>query len=156
MDTMSEYRGNNSVALLMHATLFSYQKSYDKMVGAASSAILRFAIPYLSEILSLTGLPDIRKEKSLEDNISTYISMVKESGYVVDALFSQKDDNTYVFEMKQCHFAYKGHKIFNEGGLICPFAILAATVLFMKTEQPITVENSDFNETGSITKITVQ
>jgi hypothetical protein len=117
--------------------------------------ILRFTIPYLSEILSLTGLPDIMKEKSLEDNMSIYISLVKESGYVVDALFSRKDDNTYVFEMKQCQFAYKGHRIFNEGGLICPFAILAATVLFLKTEKPIKVEDSIFNGTGSITSITV-
>lgn len=156
MNTISEYRGYNSAALMIHLALFAYQRSYGEMVGTASDAILRFAIPSLSEMISLAGLPDIGKEKSLEDNMNIYLSMVKEIGYVVDARFSQKSDNEFVFEMNQCHFAFKGHRIFNEGRLICPFAILAATVLFVKTGSSISLEPTKFYETGSITKISLK
>ncbi len=58
--------------------------------------------------------------------------------------------------MKQCHFAFKGHKIFNEGGLICPFALLAASILSIETESPISIEESKLLDTGSLTKIIVQ
>ncbi len=156
MSTITEHRGCNSAALLIHTAFFAYQKSHGRMVGTSSGAILKLAVPYLSKMIYLAGLPDLRKEKGLKDNMSNYISMVKESGYVVDAKFLQTGDNTYSFEMKQCHFAFKGHRIFNEGGLICPFALLASAILSIETESPISIEESKLSDTGSLTMITVQ
>lgn len=155
MKTKSEKPGYISTILLIHAAIFAYQKSLGKMVGSGSGAVLRFAIPYLSEMMDMEGLPDIRKEKSLDENMSIYLGVIKESGYVMDAVFSKIGNNKYTFEMEQCHFASKGHKIFTEGNLTCPFAILAAAVLFMKTEANITLEESKFNENGSLTNITI-
>ena len=72
----------------------------------------------------------------------------------MDAGLNQNGDNSYIFEVKECKFASSGHDIFREGH-ICPFAILAAAVIFYKTGAQILIEDSEFNDMGSKTLITV-
>jgi hypothetical protein len=62
-----------SAALLLHLTIFAYQKSYADMVGSGSKAILTLIIPYLSELIKNTGLPQLSKEKNIDENMLSYI-----------------------------------------------------------------------------------
>lgn len=149
-----EYEAFVQAALLLHATLFSFQKAYGKMVGQASKSIVRYSLLYLDDILRIQRLPVIDKKKSIEENMAVYISMVKKTGYIGDASLSQKSENSYLFEIKNCRFATRGHEIF-KSGLICPFAVLAASVIFHKTDALISVGDSKFSNTGSRTIITM-
>ena len=144
----------HSTALLFHLTIYAYQESYGKMVGSGSRAILTYAIPYLTEMLKHLGMPELSQSKSIDENISIYISLVKESGYILDAGLNHNVDNSYIFEVKDCKFASEGHDIF-KGGHVCPFAILAAAVIFYKTGAQISMEDSEFNDMGSKTLINV-
>jgi len=143
-----------STAILLHVTIFAYQKSYENIVGSGSRAILTHAIPYLAEMLKHLGLPELSLSKSLDENISTYISLVKQSGYICDAKLRNDGKNSHIFEVKECQFASCGHKIFKDRH-ICPFAILAASVIYYHTGAPISIDNSEFSDTGSNTLITV-
>jgi hypothetical protein len=149
-----ESKGCNSVAILIHAALFSYQKAYGRLAGDSSRAILSSAISYLIDLVDMAGLPEIRKEKSIDDNMSVYTSMLKESGYIGEALLRKKKDNIYSFGIVQCRFAFKGHRVCH-GGLICPFAILAASIIYFKTDCPVSIDESRFTKTGSQTRIAV-
>lgn len=151
---MIKSREIHSTALLLHLTIYAYQESYKNMVGSGSRAILTYAIPYLTEMLKHSELPELSQDKSIDDNISIYVSLVKESGYVMDAVLNHNGDNSYIFELKDCKFASQGHDIFKEGH-VCPFAILAAAVIFYKTGAHISIEDSEFNDIGSKTLITV-
>lgn len=152
---MRESKNLHSTALLFHLTIYAYQESYLKMVGSGSRAILIHAIPYLTEMLKHLGMPELSQEKSMDENMSIYTSLVKESGYIRDAVLKNNGDNSYIFEVRDCKFASAGHEIFKEGH-ICPFAILAAAVIFYKTGAVPSIENSEFNDIGSNTLITVR
>lgn len=142
--------------LLLHASLFAYQRAHGKIAGTARSAILQLAIPYLIDMVAISGLPDIRNETGIKNTIGTYISMVKKGGYIKDAELRQVSDTTCVFEVRGCSFAVRGHKIFRDGGLICPFAMLAAAVISHNTNVPLSIEDSVFSENGSSTSITIR
>ena len=107
------------------------------------------------EMLSYMELPQLSKNKSINENISTYISMITRNGYIRDANFKHEGASTYSFEMLDCTLAPSNHKIFKMG-YICPFAILAAAVVFYKTGTHIKIEESVFSETGSKTLFTLQ
>ncbi len=147
-------RDCNSAALLIHSVLFAYQKSHGRMVGSGSRAVLQLAMEFLPLLLKEFKFPELNRGKSVEDNISSYITMVRETGYFEDAVLSQSGENGYTFESKNCKFASTGHKIFTSGH-ICPFAILAASVLYLKTGENISMSESEFTKTGSRTVINV-
>ncbi|HIH44324.1 MAG TPA: hypothetical protein HA257_04355 [Candidatus Methanoperedenaceae archaeon] len=106
------------VALLLHASLFAYQRAH---------GIFQLAIPYLIDMVAVSGLQDIRNEMSIGNTIGTYISLVKKGGYIQDAELRQVSDTTHIFEVRGCSFASSGHSIFRDSGLICPFALLASS-----------------------------
>jgi len=151
---MKKSREIHSAAFLFHLTIYAYQESCKNMVGSGSRAILTYAIPYLTEMLKHLEIPGLSQAKSMDENISIYLSLVKESGYVMDAGLIRNRDNSYTFEVKKCKFASMGHDIFKEGH-ICPFAILAAAVISYKTGDQISIGDSIFNNMGSKTLITV-
>ena len=152
---MRKSKNLHSTALLFHLTIYAYQESYMKMVGSGSRAILTHVIPYLTEMLKHLGMPELSQKKSMDENMSIYTSLVKESGYIGDAVLNNDGDNSYIFEVRDCRFASGGHEIFKEGH-ICPFAILAAAVIFYKTGAVLSIEDSEFNDSGSKTLITVR
>ena len=152
---MRKSKNLHSTALLFHLTIYAYQESYMKMVGSGSRAILTHVIPYLTEMLKHLGMPELSQKKSMDENMSIYTSLVKESGYIGDAVLNNDGDNSYIFEVRDCKLASEGHELFKEGH-ICPFAILAAAVIFYKTGAVLSIEDSEFNDSGSKTLITVR
>jgi hypothetical protein len=151
---MKNSREIHSTALLFHLTIYAYQESYKNMIGSGSRAILKYVIPYLTEMLKQLGMPELSQSKTMDENMSIYISLIRDSGYILDAGLKLNGDNSYIFEVKDCKFASGGHDIFKVGH-ICPFAILAAAVIFYKTGAQISIEDSEFNEIGSKTLINV-
>lgn len=144
----------NSTALLIHTVLFAYEKSHGRMTGSGSKAVLQLAVEFMPLLLKELKFPELNRDKSIEENISSYIAMVRETGYIRDAALNRSGENCYTFESKNCRFAPTGHKIFT-GGHICPFAILAASVLYLKTGESISMNESEFTQTGSRTVINV-
>jgi hypothetical protein len=154
MNQESQKKVFHSTALMFHMTIYAYQKSIGNIVGNGSGAILSFVIPYLMEMLSYMELPELSKSKSIDENISAYLSMINENGYIMDANLIRESDNAYTFEILNCKLAKCNHTIF-KSGYICPFAILAAAVVFYKTGANISIKESIFNETGSKTLFTL-
>jgi hypothetical protein len=154
MNKETKIQDFHSAALLLHLTIFAYQKSYVDMVGSGSKAILTLTIPYLSELLKNTGLPQLSKEKNIDENMFSYISFVKKGGYIGDVIMTPEGDNAYNFEVKDCGSAYCNHKLFKENH-ICPFAILAAAVVYYTTGSQISISDSQFNDSGSKTLLTL-
>lgn len=143
-----------SAAFLLHLTIFAYQKSYEDMVGRGSRAILNLTIPYLSELLKNTGLPRLSKEKNIDENMLSYISFVKQGGYIKDVIMKPQGDNAYILKVKDCGSAKCNHKIFKENH-ICPFAILAAAVVYYVKGSHISIGDSQFDDSGSKTLLTL-
>jgi len=143
----------DSTVFLLHMTLYSYQKSIDNIVGNGSRAILTFGIPYLMEILRYGELSELNKSKSIDENMTSYLSIIKKNG-IKDAKLKRESENVYSFEIKECDFAQRNHKIFKSDS-ICPFAIVAAAIVFYKTEAHISIQESILNKQGSKTMFTL-
>lgn len=143
-----------STSLLLHLTIFAYQKSYADMVGSGSKAILTLIIPYLSELIKTTGLPQLSKEKNIDENMLSYITFVKQGGYIGDVIIKPQGDKAYNFEVKDCGSAHCNHQLFKDSH-ICPFAILAASVIYYTTGSQVSIENSEFSDSGSKTLLTL-
>lgn len=142
----------NSTALLLHSVLFAYQKAHTKIVGKGSKAVLQELFKNIQGLIKESVQYEIDMEKTADQNLVIYRSLLRESGYVRDIVLESENEDEYVFKTVDCLFARKVHRHYKDG-YICPFAIIAASILYKTKNANVTINESDLNETGSVTRI---
>ena len=142
-----------TISILLHHVIFSYEKAHERLVGTTSGALLQELVKELTTTFELGYIADISKSNSLQENLQSYIDNLNSSEYF-DEVTGDYKDGAYVFEIKRCEFAKKEtHIILSGKKHTCPFAILAAAVIFYSTGKDLRIHKTDFSEIGSKTVI---
>jgi len=107
----------------------------------------------LKTTFELGDIGYISKSKSMQENLQVYIDNLNSSKYFNEVTIEQVN-GTHVFEVKQCEFAKKNsHMILSEKKHTCPFAIVAAAIIYYSTGENLIIHNTVFNVNGGRTVI---
>jgi hypothetical protein len=140
------------VSIQLHHMIFSYEQAHEKLVGASSKAILQELIKGLANTFEMGDICYISRSRSLQDNVQSFIDNLNMSEYFDDVKVEYLN-GTYVFEIKECKFAKKGSHIFLKHKHTCPFAILAAAIIYYSTNENLRIHETEFDVHSSRTVI---
>lgn len=140
------------ISILLHHVIFSYEQAHETLVGTSSKAILQELVKGLANTFELGDICCISKSTSLQENLQSYIDNLNSSKYF-DNVTINKQDGSYVFEIKECKFAKKNSHITLTNKHTCPFAILAAAVIYYSTGGNYKIHETEFDVHGSKTVI---
>lgn len=140
------------ISILLHHVVFSYEQAHEKLVGTSSKAILQELIKGLANTFEMNDICYISKSRSLQDNLQSYIANLNMSKYF-DNVTVDNLDGSFIFEIKDCKFAKKDSHIFLSNKHTCPFAVLAAAVIYYSTNENLRIHETEFDIHGSRTVI---
>ena len=140
------------ITILLHHVIFSYEQAHEKLVGTGSEAILQELIKGLKNTFEFGDIGFVSKSKSLQENLQSYIDNLNLSKYFDDVMFEHQNES-YVFEIKECKFAQKDSHIYLTNKHTCPFAVLAAAIIYYSTNENLRIHQTEFDEHSSRTVI---
>ena len=140
------------ISILLHHVIFSYEQAHEKLVGTSSKAILPELIKGMANTFELGDICYISKSRSLQDNLKSYIDNLNMSKYFDDVMVEYLN-GSYVFQIKECKFAQKDSHIHLSNKHTCPFAVLAAAVIYYSTNENLRIHDTEFGVHGSRTVI---
>jgi Lrp/AsnC family transcriptional regulator for asnA, asnC and gidA len=143
------------LAGLMHGMLFAYQKVFKNLYGDDASKLYPYIAEEISNVLHSGDDPIIDPSKGRDENIQRCMAFISNDENLKDVSLSKVDDGKYVFEVGECSFGSSGmHDILKTEGVICPFALFAASCLTDLTGNGyIKIGMSDFDDKGSRTAL---
>jgi hypothetical protein len=150
----------HGVAMILHGISFGYEASAKELVG--TPVLYKYVFPKTYEFLERysekIGL-DLEELKSYNLNEAMRIAMDKfeEIGMAEQLKIDWLSENEFTIESVNCSTAvvrsYMDSKELKNS--ICPWGILAATIVSALTEKDIEIGASDFNEIGAISKLKI-
>lgn len=141
------------IPALLHSSLFAFEKAHGRLTGSTSRAILQLIVKELPKILQKDGHYVIDDSLSIEKNMQQFRDYLDNKEYFEDVKFERSND-AFIFEIEGCVFAKSGvHETLEPEKSTCPFATIAAAVLFYQTGKNLTIEDSEFRKTGTKTVI---
>lgn len=152
VENVENMKNVEKISILLHHVIFSYEQAHEKLVGKSSKAILQELIKGLANTFELGEICDISKSESLQVNLQAYIDYLNSTDYFENVMVNYRD-GSYVFEIKEREFAKRDSHIKLSNKHTCPFAILAAAVIYYSTEKNCRIHETDFDIHGSRTII---
>ena len=140
------------ISILLHHVVFSYEQAHEKLIGTSSKAILQELIKGLANTFELGDICYISKSRSLQENLQSYIDNLNMSKYYDDVTVEYLN-GSFIFKIEECKFAKKDSHIFLSNKHTCPFAILAAAVIYYSTDANLRIHETEFDVHGSRTVI---
>lgn len=136
---------------LLHSSLFAFEKAHGRLTGSTSKAILQLIVKELPKILQKDGHYVIDKRLNIEKNMEQFRDYLDNREYFENVKFERFND-TFIFELEGCVFAKSGvHETLEPEKSTCPFATIAAAIIFYLTKKNMTIGDSEFNKTGTKT-----
>lgn len=146
----------HGVALILHGISFGYESAAKELVG--SPVLYKYVYPYTYKSLDKLNIflgVDMEELDSmtLNDAIEYYMGKCAEIGMAEKIQVRFKDANTFSVESINCSTAVVRSRIPAEEikGSICPWALLAASLVNKITGKEVEIEASEFNEIGAKT-----
>ncbi|HIH44322.1 MAG TPA: hypothetical protein HA257_04340 [Candidatus Methanoperedenaceae archaeon] len=139
------------MAALFHSSFFAFEQAHGRITGTASRAILQQIVRVMPKILEKEGQPVINKSLTLEENMAHFRDYIHNEELIENVNFENNDD-MFNIEIKGCTVAKSGvHEILDPKKSTCPYAIVAAAMIFYLTGKNLTIEDSEFTKDGTKT-----
>ncbi|MEM2924100.1 MAG: DUF5788 family protein [Methanocellales archaeon] len=137
------------IAVLLHSAFFGIVWSHYNMVEDLEGRIYIGSITQLPPILHREGFK-VDRSKKLEDSLREFAEHLQNKEFFDFVEFRRLDENRFVFEIDGCALAKNGiHEMLTRD--VCPFALIAASMLYELAEKPLYIAASEFTVLGSRT-----
>ncbi len=151
----------HGVALILHGVSFGYENAAKELVGAP--VLYKYVYPYtyksLDKLAIFLGLNiDDLKNMTVNDALETYMDKCAQIGMAEKIKIRWTSDASFTVESVNCSTAAVRSKIPKEEikGSICPWALLAASLVNKLTGKDLDIAPSEFSEVGSKTEVKVK
>lgn len=151
----------HQIAFILHGITFGYEKASKELLG--TPALFKYVVPktyqFLEKLMESFGinLKELQK-MNVNDAISLFTKKAAEIGMAEKIKIKWEDDKTFTVESVNCSTS-KVRSSMSKSELtnaICPWAIMAASIINKSTGKDLEMESSEFNEIGAITRLHIK
>ncbi|MFX0098500.1 MAG: hypothetical protein ACFFCS_02895 [Candidatus Hodarchaeota archaeon] len=151
----------HGVALILHGISFGYESAAKELVGAP--VLFKYVYPYtyksLDRLAVFLGV-DLEELKKMElnDALDYYMKKCADIGMAEKIKIKWSSEDTFTIESVNCSTAIVRSKIPAEEikGTICPWALLAASLVNQITGRELEIGESEYYDIGSKTVVKVK
>jgi hypothetical protein len=151
----------NQIAFVLHGITFGYEKSAKELIG--TPALFKYVVPqtyvFLEKMMTMSGFDMKKLEKmSLLDALDEFMKMASKIGMAENIKIKWVSEKSFTVESVNCSTSQVRSVMTREEltNAICPWAILAAAIANKITGKELSLEPSEFNEIGAITRLTLK
>ncbi|MBN2153652.1 MAG: hypothetical protein JW839_19505 [Candidatus Lokiarchaeota archaeon] len=151
----------HGVALVLHGISFGYENAAKELVGAP--VLYKYVYPYtyksLDKLAYFLGIDlDELKSMNVNDALEYYMQKCASIGMAERIKVKWTSESSFSVESVNCSTAAVRSKIPKEEikGSICPWALLAASLVNKLTGKDMEIAPSEFYEIGAKTEITIR
>ncbi|MBD3187742.1 hypothetical protein GF325_12980 [Candidatus Bathyarchaeota archaeon] len=148
----------HGVALILHAISFGYENAARELVGAP--VLHKYVYPFTYKTLEKLSVfldldIDQLKEMPIKEALQYYVDKCVNIGMAERIKLKWESGDSLTIESINCSTAAVRSKIPKEdiAGSICPWALLAASLLHYLTGRDVKITPSEFHEIGAKTKV---
>lgn len=142
------------MAALLHTCFFGFERAHGKLTGRGSRAILQYVVKGLPRILHHRDQHLVQEDAPLEENLARFNNYFSRSELFDSVELRREDEDKYCFVIEGCPLADGVHEILDPDA-VCPFAIVAASVLYHLTGQDVSIQDSNYTDDGTTTRIEI-
>ena len=152
----------HQIAFILHGITFGYEGAAKDLLG--TPALFKYVIPksykFLEKMMEDVLGFDLDELQKMNVNQALEVFMKKsaEIGMAEKIKIKWLSDREFIVESINCSTA-KVRSVMNPEELenaICPWAIMAASVVNKSINKDLEIAPSEFNEIGALTKLTIQ
>lgn len=145
------------LAALLHSCFYAFERAHGKLTGSASKEILREIVEDLPDILHFRGEHIVDDSLPLDENLRRFEEYLSDLQVFENAEFKEGGGGRYRFVVEGCALGRSGtHDMVRTNESTCPFAIVAASILYYLTKQDVHIHESEYFPGGTATLIQIQ
>jgi hypothetical protein len=151
----------HQIAFILHGITFGYERAARDLLGAP--ALFKYVVPktyvFLERMMGTLGLDMKKLEKmNVTEAMEEFMQKASEIKMAEKIKVKWESDHVFTVESINCSTS-KVRSVMSKEELtnaICPWAIIAATIVGKITGKTLDIEPSEFNEIGAKTKLTLK
>lgn len=150
---------HDSLPTLLHAVLFSYERTLANMYGEKAPLVVPYILEELEKVLPANIFDQMDSKSSVDSNMKTFSDYLSSGNYFGAIRFRSMGVGSYTVEVSECMFAKQGvHGLLKSSGNICPVALLHAAFLMrlIGKRHYVAVSPSEYDDDSSITYLNVK
>ena len=148
----------HQIAFILHGITFGYEKAAKDLMG--SPALFKYVAPrtyeFLERMMSSLGFDlEAIKKGTPTEAMRTFTDQSAKIGMAEKIKINWESDSAFTIESINCSTAKVRSSMTQEEltNAICPWAIMAASIVNKVTGKNIDIEASEFNEIGAKTRL---
>lgn len=151
----------HQIAFILHGVTFGYEKATKELLG--TPALFKYVVPktyaFLDKMMESFGIDMKKLERmNLNDAMDEFMKRSSEIGMAEKIKIKWISDREFTVESINCSTASVRSYMDKEEleNVICPWAIMSASVVAKITGKELDIEPSEFNEIGAVTKLKIK
>lgn len=151
----------HQIAFILHGITFGYERAARDLLGAP--ALSKYVVPqtyvFLEKMMGILGLDLKELEKmNVNDAMNLFMKKAATIKMAEKIKIDWEKENIFTVESINCSTSRVRSAMSKEdlNQAVCPWAIMAATIVGRITGKNLEIEPSEFNEIGAKTRLTIK